>query len=172
MEFEKEVKMSNILKLYYWAVSIWRRTIYFVDEVLCYIKRFIQRGKRGWGDADLWDMDIFLTNIILDMLIKLKKTKNGTPETFDEATGKWDFNEERWDKILEEMIDGFSIIKQCHDSKYKLDWNRDIDEKEKQRIEKHMKKAYPDWRFVTKEEEAKIDLAFKNFVKYYCCLWD
>ena len=62
------------------------------------IKYFIQRGKRGYSDFDLMDMDIYLLDLIPNMLKNFKNKKDGFPS---------DLDEESWNNILKEMIEHF-----------------------------------------------------------------
>jgi len=64
------------------------------------IKWFIQRGKRGYADSDLWSLDYYLSGWLPDALRELKKIQNGYPASL---------TRKEWDKILDEMIEGFEI---------------------------------------------------------------
>ena len=62
------------------------------------IKYFIQRGKRGYSDFDLMDMDTYLLDLIPSMLKSFKEKKDGFPS---------DLDEDIWNCILDEMINCF-----------------------------------------------------------------
>ena len=62
------------------------------------IKYFIQRGKRGYSDFDLMDMDSYLLDLIFNMLKDFKNKKDGFPS---------DLDEDIWNCILDEMINYF-----------------------------------------------------------------
>ena len=79
------------------------------------IKYFIQRGKRGYADCDIWDLDYYICNIMIQTLIHLKTIADGCPpELFDSnATNQsW-----RWDKILDGIIEGFEAGKKIIEEK-------------------------------------------------------
>lgn len=62
------------------------------------IKYFIQKGKRGYSDFDLMDIDHYLLDLIPNMLEDFKNKKNGYPANL---------NEEEWEDILNNMITYF-----------------------------------------------------------------
>ena len=62
------------------------------------IKYFIQRGRRGYSDFDLMDMDTYLLDLITNMLKDFKNKKDGFPSNLDE---------ESWDNVLKEIIEHF-----------------------------------------------------------------
>lgn len=64
------------------------------------IKWFIQRGKRGWSDCDVWNTDMYLSRIISEMVRELKKS-NGIPCG---STRK------KWNKVLEDIEGRFNIL--------------------------------------------------------------
>jgi len=56
-----------------------------IDTIFYFIKRikwFFQRGVRGWGDCDIWDMDIYLAHLISEI------TKNLGEKTFNNKRKK------------------------------------------------------------------------------------
>jgi len=73
------------------------------------IKWFIQRGRRGYADCDVWDFDAYLISIIVPALKELKKDKMGCPMEFYDEKMK---NDEchKWDEMIEEIIQGFEAI--------------------------------------------------------------
>jgi hypothetical protein len=140
------------------------------EDFWMYTKRFIQRGVRGWGDYDLWGMHCFLTETILTMLVELKRIKHGFPSTENDTAGNWDYDEGRWTDILNEMIEGFTILRKCDLGD--LEWGGFMKNEEKVKIQKSMREKYPTWTLTNKEEEAKVKRAFELFGKYYQSLWD
>ena len=155
----------------------WLRYIVRSWEDLClYSKRTIQRAIRGWGDSDLWNMHCFLTDTILNMLVELKRVKGGIPATIDPAIGKFtgdpdkDYDEKRWNNILDEMIEGFAILKKCDLGD--LEWGEQLSSNQKIKLQTSMRKRFPSWTLTTREEEKKVANAWKLFTKYYQSLWD
>jgi len=135
-------------------------------------KHFIQRGMFGWAPCDVWEMHHYLTDVILNMLVALKRDKHGHPSTLDEQTGSFDYDMERWDKILQEMIDGFLILKRADSYDEMLNYAPEFPEENRLSMEKSMQEKYPKWRFTTKEENAQVTRAFELFAKYFTSLWD
>ena len=112
---EKYINVSDLknreLSLFhniYWAVRRFFRDIpYNIRKV----KWFWQRGKRGYADCDVWSMGDYLADIIPSMLRQLKEINCGYPGNL---------TEEKWDKLLDEMIIGFSAAKRVYDDEYDL----------------------------------------------------
>lgn len=67
------------------------------------IKYFIQRGKRGYADCDVWNLNDYLADMLFDALKQLNREKLGYP---------CNYPEEEWTKILNDMIAGFRAYKQ------------------------------------------------------------
>jgi hypothetical protein len=156
-----------------WIEIYWHRYIWFpLSDIPRNIKSFFQRGIRGYADSDVWSMHYYLSKVILNMLIDLKKNKHGYPATWDHDKKKWDYNEKRWDNILDEMIAGFAIIRKCEEGNDDIEYGAHLSQKEKRRIESAMQEKYPKWRYTTKEEEDRIKKAFDLFYTYYHGLWD
>jgi len=78
------------------------------------VKWFYQRGRRGWADCDWWGVDDYLVGIILPMLKQLKEYEHGYPGYGKASTP------EKWDKLLDEMIEGFEAAKRITDDNYNL----------------------------------------------------
>lgn len=143
-------------------------------------KYFFQRGVRGWADSDVWGMHSYLTDTILNMLVKLKRDKHGCPmfggdyntQAIPLDENNLDKDMIAWDNILEEMIEGFKILKLADSTDEHLTYAPDFPEERKADFEAHMKEKYPTWRFTTKEEDAKVKRAFELFAKHYLNLWD
>lgn len=51
-------------------------------------------------------------DIILCNLVELKANGHCCPSTLG-PDGKWDYDEIRWAKILDDMIQGFALVKKC-----------------------------------------------------------
>ena len=128
-------------------------------NILKEIKYFIQRGKKGFSERDLWSFDDYLCEIIPPALRQLAKRSCGCPGNL------WDDKKtndhcHRWKEILEEIAQGFEAIQQIMDLDFfkfiKKDghYSHEID-KEKERL-------------LTKKYERGMEL----FVKYFMNLWD
>jgi len=103
------------------------------------IKWFIQRGKRGYSDYDWWEMDTYLTSIILPMLRRLRANSCGFPVRA--------VTPERWDKLLDEMIECFELAEKIGGYIYETSEEMDIAYKMFQR-------------------------KMRVFAKWFFCLWD
>jgi hypothetical protein len=114
---------------------------------------FIQRGKRGYADCDVWDFDHYLTKVIPGALRQLKRISHGYPN---------DLTPEKWDKILEQIIEGFEL---AHKGVTTLD-----DYTKNEKVYKMFRKNDID--SPTKAEVKKVDRGFKLFQKYFGALWD
>lgn len=51
----------------------------FLREIKYYVKRSWQRAKRGWADSDTWNMDMYLLEILPQMLHHLAEHAHGHP---------------------------------------------------------------------------------------------
>lgn len=139
------------------------------------VKYFFQRGIRGWSDRDIWGFDYFLAGVILNGLVQLRATKHGYPATMDPVTGKREYDEKRWDDILDRMIAGFALLKKCADAE-ELEyggWIVATEEYTEEEERTRMNTIFKDLcRFTTKEEEKQIEEAFNLFRDHFFSLWD
>ncbi len=63
------------------------------------IKNFIQRGKRGFSDEDLWNLDNYLAELIYESIKAFKESdRMGYPGNFSQA--------EEWEEVLDEIVIG------------------------------------------------------------------
>lgn len=62
-----------------------------------------QRAVKGYCDWDLWDLDIFYRNLLIESLKVFKKRKCGYPSDME--------SEEEWDNYLDKMIEHFEKSK-------------------------------------------------------------
>lgn len=83
----------------------------------CYraIKGFIQRGKRGYADCDIWQFDTYLAKMIFNGVKEIKEIKHGVPMIYFKPTDKGykdgNFPDEvmteadkRYDAVLDEIM--------------------------------------------------------------------
>ena len=106
------------------------------------IKYFIQRGKRGFSDEDVWDFNYYLSNVISKGLRQLAENKISYPINL---------TDEQWTDILYKIVHGLEapII---------ADDNVDLE--------------FDEWKKGLNEALNKEKKALKLFVKYYSNLWD
>lgn len=73
--------------------------IYKNDERYKKFKK--QRAERGFDDTETWGLDVTIAKFILPRLKRFKEISNGIPIGL---------TQEEWNKILDEIIEGFEII--------------------------------------------------------------
>ena len=88
IEWDKEHRVRYWLWRFY--INIIQPTDLVKDHVTRPIKRFWQRGRRGWCYEDVWNVDNWLARTLPDMLDRLRKQNHGwpgEPMTFEEWNG-------------------------------------------------------------------------------------
>lgn len=68
--------------------------------MLTRLRRFIERGRRGYCSEDLWSFDNFLSRLLVNALKEFKANSHTYPHDMDD----W----QKWMDILDEMIECFS----------------------------------------------------------------
>jgi len=63
------------------------------------IVAYFVRGKRGWADRDVWNMDMYVARVIGEMLVQLRRSQRGYPAPYEERGGA-----EAWDRDIDEQI--------------------------------------------------------------------
>ena len=97
-------------------VKIWSKVRYRFPTFRDYARRikwFIQRGRRGYSDCDTWNMYSYLIRITLPMLRWLRTNNAGYPGYGKASTP------EKWDTLLDEMIEGFEAAKRIEEWDFK-----------------------------------------------------
>ena len=149
------------------------------------------RINRGWANSDVWNLHSFLISIIVPMLKKLKKDKNGYPITIiskkyldknGNCTNEGDtINKENWDKILDSMILTFTLAKKIDEDHWYYQESTNYSKKladKYRKLQKELRKEKPEWYdeyfgYVMTKEECKVyEKGFKLFQKYFFNLWD
>lgn len=95
-----------------------------VKDLYDEVRWFIQRGRRGYSDRDVWSLDWYLLSWMPQALEQLKRTKHGHPVTMTAKS---------WSKELDNMIRGLRDAKKMQE----LDYN----EKEFKAIQKSASKG-------------------------------
>lgn len=148
-------------------------------------KWFIQRGIRGYSDRDVWGFDCYLMTVIKEGLLKLQKNKQGYPMLVIEDSDPIDEHgnlteegdklaSERWNKVLQVMINTFHTAELINEGKYAYipSENWTLENYNKQR-EIYSNSRYSDETIVMSLEDSKrYELGFDYFKKYFFCLWD
>jgi hypothetical protein len=143
-------------------------------DVYRFFKRGIQRWSRGWADEDVWSINGFLSEIIPQMLKRLKETKQGIPMVVGKMSNDEEVKqaEELWDEILNNIIWTFEISKKIADSElaYFEKWTQTKADK--------YNKIWVDWKYeskpraMSKEECRRYENGWKLMKKYFYNLWD
>lgn len=97
-----------------------------------------QRMTRGFDDSETWNLDITIASFIVPRLKAFKECENGFPSRL---------TENKWDKILDEMIEGFELAIKKDEWEYEEDLN------------------------TRNEKLTKVNKALKHFSKYFHDLW-
>ena len=150
----------------------WRvKLINLLPDIKLNIKTFIQRGKRGYGDSDLWDFFDYLSDVISNGIKDLKEIQSILPtiETLNLKETSWKDNEpeevaqKRWDSILNKIIKTFKIAKKISREGFLYHERKDI----RERMRK-VSKA----RVISKKEWKEYQEGWKLLQKHFFSLWD
>jgi len=139
-----------------------------ISEIPCHIKAFIQRGKRGWADRDLWSYDFYNARVNKEAITKLKEIQHIIPlweEGEDEA-----FAQKRWHDILDDMIFAFGQVEKIGDGSVYI-WGEHSSECYAS-YRKNNPELYKDIHFQTKEEHDRMKKGMSLFIEHYFSLWD
>jgi hypothetical protein len=132
-------------RAFYVLIHPWEILRYVGHEV----KYAWQRVFRGWDDRATLSIDYYLATIIPQMVRELKKDEKGVPTSMfedlsDESDESFAIARERWNKILDQIAEGFDAYKKIDD----LSW-------------KDQGEAYKNFQETT----------FEVFKKYFASLW-
>ncbi len=150
------------------------------------IKWFIQRGKRGYSDRDLWDLQHYITGVMINSLKDLKGQLHGYPCGQNNVQSiQTDDKEEpgmtEWKGIIDEIIWTFETIRKINEH----DWYMVNDERSRKRMEKFViSMNEPDENplfseipqtkhyLMTKAENKRYKEGWKYLQQYWFDLWD
>ncbi len=128
------------------------------------IKEFFIRGKKGWAPSDVWNLDCYLSKVIYESLVYLKKTQHGYPITIpmSDPNNEEELTRNRWHwaDIMDKMIYAFKLIKDIGDGKRELYYPK-ADKNLRQTLE-----------MLTRKEDREMKRGMKLFIKHYFNLWD
>jgi hypothetical protein len=141
-----------------------------IEDFFYWIKCFFQRGWRGYADCDVWDMHVYLIEVMLPMLKQLKVKKHGHPAAYTEA---------RWEKIMDKMIKGLEAGERVLDDNYldivqpgwadELKGENWLESLRKHPIKKAAWKKY--WELYRKDEK-EFHEAMRLINRDWFALWD
>lgn len=127
--------------------GLWR----YLSDILLHTKSFFQRGWHGWSPMDTWDFFGYLSTVIKEGLIHLKKYQHGHPG---------DLSDEQWNKILDEMINAFALAEAIS-----------MDEREGY-MPKLSEEKQRKYKCLRKEENDGMRRGMNLFVEHFFALWD
>ena len=113
------------------------------------IKWSIQRARRGYSDRDLWDFDVFLTNILIEGLDDFTKNLHGAPDEYYDNENK---SIQPWIDKIKEVRQHFII---AADEEYWLD---DI--------------SIEEYRLRCENREKELKKGFEELANIFWDLWD
>lgn len=73
------------------------------------VKYFVQRGRRGYSDSDVWNLHGHFSDVAIGALTQLNEQRHGYPGELDEQT---------WGEYLNIMIDGFEAARAISEADY------------------------------------------------------
>ena len=153
------------------------------------IKWFIQRGRRGYSDRDIWGFDFYLSEIICGGINELKNQVHGVPgeiaEKFKDKndSDSIDIAMIEWKRILGEISWTFETSIKIQEN----DLIPVFDERKRKQADKFVKslnmpqkeedklfKDLPDvhYNIMSKEDTKRYKNGWKFFKQYYYGLWD
>ena len=143
-------KLFEDFKISWYERYIWWPICRLWDDIEYYLyykpKYFIQRGKRGYSDRDIWNMDSYLSKLLPDMLEHLANISNSYPI---------EISSKEWTKMLKKWAK--DIRKASSKPKYPA---------------KFTDKALEKLRKDHDEKQALIENTFTEIGEYYFNLWD
>jgi len=134
-------------------------------DIYLSIKWFIQRGRRGYADCDVWSLDYYLSNVIANAVKDLRIQAHGVPCDYASKDGM-QIDMRAWKKVLKEIE--WTFRTNCKISE--RDWDYLT---EKQRTAKRLAlNKMCKIRTMTKQQCKRHRDGWKLFKKYYYNLWD
>lgn len=186
--FERNLHTSNhwLVEAYY---AVWRFFHYgWGNPCNAYrdIKGFLQRGKRGYADCDVWSLDSYLNSWLPAALRRLKATKQGVPSRVFEPEDCGEDGspseegmkraETRWNDILDQMIVGFEAGRRMEEGLYEEELGEYPMEKKAGVSAEAWLKICKDRRLavaeLTRRDEALFKGGLQLFIDFYGSLWD
>jgi len=152
-------KLMKIFNVYTWTKIIDWPMDFYRD-----VKWFIQRGRRGYSDRDRWDIDFYLTSIIVPMVKNLKENHSSVPTWTKEKSEEE--AEKEWNDILDDIIFAW----ETNNKILETDWIY-VTKNNRKRLENAFKNR-KDMHVMTKEECERYRKGMRLFTKHLNGLWD
>ena len=136
------------------------------------IKWFIQRGRRGWSDCDVWGFATYNARVCKEAITWLRKNSHTLcPNSFLKK-GKSDKEVSReWNEVLDKMIKTFTFLSDEYTEQY-YPSKENPKEHIFQKLHDENPELYKYTYLMTKEDDLAQKEGFKLFMKYYQSLWD
>ena len=125
------------------------------------IKFFIQRGRRGYADCDVWNVHSYLSDLLPKMLRQLSVGYGCPSDLYDKKATNNECH--KWTEIIEEIAQGFEAAQFLDKMKY----HKWVDSK----TSKGAKTLEIDYESLENARK-KLDRGLELFKKYYLNLWD
>lgn len=183
----EDLKIKGVWENIYWTIR--RYWIWFWDiprDVHRAIKRFYQRGRRGWADEDVWCIASYLIKVVPGMLKRLRKIKHGIPMAAFAEEGKGEYGnhtdeqfkeaEKVWDEIMGKMIKTFEMAYNILDNDWFYQKSENWSQEEADKFDDIWKK--PRWKYkpvprsMTKKECQEYEEGWRLFQEHFYSLWD
>ncbi len=126
------------------------------------LPEYFVRGKRGWASSDTWNLDGYLSDIIKESVLHLRKNVHGHPCGLK--------NMRQWESILKKIAWTFSTAKKMGDDYYYIP-TKEHTRKHYSKIKKQFKSCNH-LHIMTKTESLKYEEGWKFFQEYFQNLWD
>lgn len=124
-----------------------------------------QRATRGFADADLWDFDSYITDIVIGAVPKLMK--QGFPVNVASP--------EEWDHIANTIVEGFQAYRRLSENKWPEDFFTELETSTGLAADLGIQDRVYDWKKIKaweRHETALFNKGFKLFHKHFRSLWD
>ena len=69
-----------------------------------------QREEHGFDSTELWNLDVTFAKFLVPRLKAYKESRSGIPGRLVSSDKTTEKDSKKWDKIIQDMIDGFEII--------------------------------------------------------------
>lgn len=134
-----------------------------------------QRGKRGFADCDCWSTDFYLSQIIPQMIKKIKDNKQGLPcSLFPNALNITEKQEiiaqKKWDIILDNIIYTFITAQDIIDSNLFYCPIKHYNNKKYKELRKRFSKL-KHIRIMSYQECKCYEKGWELFQEYFFSLW-
>lgn len=158
-----------------------------IEDFILEIKYFIQRGKRGYADCDVWGFDGYLAKMIVEVTKEIQEIKHGIPmklfKPSDKGYKDGNFDDEtieivnkRYSLILDEIIWTFEMYQQGQEGNFLIPQSdRYYTKTELKKLQGYcdkMNEKYEGYSIMSPVDFKKYKNGWKLFTNYFSCLND